>query len=88
MMSRARGRPIDGRAVNGGNVDENTLNALHRSQVIDLTTKGCRSGQRRKIEIFLRDKDGQLFISGVAGEISGGVSANTRFFPDQCGYGQ
>ena len=52
-------------AVNGGNVDENTLNALHRSQVIDLTTKGRRSGQPRKIEIFLHDEDGLLFISGM-----------------------
>jgi deazaflavin-dependent oxidoreductase (nitroreductase family) len=46
-------------------VDENTLNALHRSQVIDLTTNGRRSGQPRKIEIFLHDKDGLLFISGM-----------------------
>ena len=46
-------------------MDENTLNALHRSQVIDLTTKGRRSGRPRKIEIFLHDKDGLLFISGM-----------------------
>lgn len=46
-------------------MDERTLNALHRSQLIDLTTTGRRTGRRRKIEIFLHDKDGQLFISGM-----------------------
>jgi deazaflavin-dependent oxidoreductase (nitroreductase family) len=49
----------------GGNVDENTFNALHHSQVIDLTTTGRRTGQPRKIEIFLHDEDGLLFISGM-----------------------
>ena len=38
--------------------------ALHRSQVIDLTTTGRRSGVPRRIEIFLHELDGQLFISG------------------------
>ena len=46
-------------------MDEKTLNALHDSQVIDLTTTGRRTGQPRKIEIFLHDKDGLLFISGM-----------------------
>jgi len=46
-------------------VDENTFNALHHSQVIDLTTTGRRTGRPRKIEIFLHDKDGLLFISGM-----------------------
>jgi deazaflavin-dependent oxidoreductase (nitroreductase family) len=46
-------------------VDEATVNALHHSQVIDLTTTGRRTGQPRKIEIFLHDKDGLLFISGM-----------------------
>jgi deazaflavin-dependent oxidoreductase (nitroreductase family) len=49
----------------GGQVDESTRKALHQSQVIDLTTTGRRSGQPRKIEIFLHDQDGRLFISGV-----------------------
>ncbi|MBK8470003.1 MAG: nitroreductase family deazaflavin-dependent oxidoreductase [Candidatus Phosphoribacter sp.] len=39
--------------------------ALHQSQVIDLTTKGRRSGQLRRIEIFLHSEDGQLFITGM-----------------------
>ena len=39
--------------------------ALSRSQVIDLTTKGRKTGQLRRIEIFLHNDDGQLFISGM-----------------------
>ena len=46
-------------------MDEATVNALHHSQVIDLTTTGRRTGRPRKIEIFLHDKDGLLFISGM-----------------------
>ena len=46
-------------------MDENTSKALHQSQVIDLTTTGRRSGQPRRIEIFLHDRDGLLFISGM-----------------------
>ena len=46
-------------------MDENIRSALHHSQVIDLTTTGRRTGQPRKIEIFLHDVDGLLFISGV-----------------------
>ena len=46
-------------------MDKATVNALHHSQVIDLTTTGRRTGQPRKIEIFLHDKDGLLFISGM-----------------------
>ena len=56
--------PTMGRRA-GGHVDEATLNALHHSQVIDLTTTGRRTGLPRKIEIFLHDKDGLLFISGM-----------------------
>jgi deazaflavin-dependent oxidoreductase (nitroreductase family) len=46
-------------------VDENTKNALQHSQIIDLTTIGRRSGQPRKIEIFLHVDDGVLFITGI-----------------------
>ena len=49
----------------GGHVDENTRSALHHSQVIDLTTTGRRTGLPRRIEIFLHDKEGLLFISGT-----------------------
>ena len=42
-----------------------TRAALRRSQVIDLTTTGRRTGQPRRIEIFLHHDDGQLFITGM-----------------------
>lgn len=38
---------------------------LHHSQIIDLTTTGRRSGEPRRIEIFLHELDGRLFISGT-----------------------
>lgn len=38
---------------------------LHRSQLIDLTTTGRRSGLPRRIEIFLHDESGVLFITGM-----------------------
>jgi deazaflavin-dependent oxidoreductase (nitroreductase family) len=46
-------------------VDDNLRTALHRSQVIDLTTTGRRTGRQRRIEIFLHDLDGRLFITGM-----------------------
>ena len=46
-------------------MDEATRAGLHHSQVIDLTTTGRRTGQPRRIEIFLHDEDGLLFISGT-----------------------
>src|SRR5512132_2837288 len=46
-------------------MDDAIRTALHHSQVIDLTTTGRRTGQQRRIEIFLHDDDGRLFISGL-----------------------
>lgn len=46
-------------------MDDSTFKELHQSQVIDLTTTGRRSGLPRRIEIFLHDDDGLLFISGT-----------------------
>ncbi len=46
-------------------VSETVRAALNQSQVIDLTTKGRKTGQPRRIEIFLHHDDGQLFISGM-----------------------
>lgn len=46
-------------------MDDATRVALSRSQVIDLTTTGRRSGEPRRIEIFLHSGGGQLFISGM-----------------------
>jgi deazaflavin-dependent oxidoreductase (nitroreductase family) len=46
-------------------MDERVRAALHRSQVIDMTTTGRRTGLPRRIEIFLHHDDGELFISGM-----------------------
>lgn len=46
-------------------MDDRIRTALHHSQVIDLTTTGRRSGQPRRIEIFLHDDNGRLFITGM-----------------------
>jgi len=46
-------------------MDDRIRSALFRSQVIDLTTTGRRTGRPRRIEIFLHEKDGLLFISGM-----------------------
>ena len=46
-------------------LSEATLAALNHSQVIDLTTTGRRTGQLRRIEIFLHTDDGQLVITGM-----------------------
>jgi deazaflavin-dependent oxidoreductase (nitroreductase family) len=46
-------------------MESSLADALHRSQVIDLTTTGRRTGRARRIEIFLHDLDGRLFISGM-----------------------
>jgi deazaflavin-dependent oxidoreductase (nitroreductase family) len=46
-------------------LSEATRAALKNSQVIDLTTTGRRTGQLRRIEIFLHNDQGQLFITGM-----------------------
>jgi deazaflavin-dependent oxidoreductase (nitroreductase family) len=46
-------------------LSEEIRTALNRSQVIDLTTTGRRTGHQRRIEIFLHHDDGQLFITGM-----------------------
>jgi deazaflavin-dependent oxidoreductase (nitroreductase family) len=46
-------------------VNDDVNEALHRSQLIDLTTTGRRSGMPRRIEIFMHDDDGVLFITGM-----------------------
>ncbi len=46
-------------------MDPRILAALGRSQVIDFTTTGRKSGQPRRIEIFLHNLGGRLVISGL-----------------------
>jgi deazaflavin-dependent oxidoreductase (nitroreductase family) len=49
-------------------MDDNVRAALGTSQVIDLTTTGRRSGEARRIEIYLHSIDGRLVISGMPAE--------------------
>ena len=46
-------------------LDDATRAALNQSQVIHLTTTGRRTGQPRRIEIFLHHDDGRLYITGM-----------------------
>jgi F420H(2)-dependent quinone reductase len=46
-------------------VDEATRSALERSQLIDMTTTGGRSGLPRRIEISLHASGGHLYVSGM-----------------------
>jgi deazaflavin-dependent oxidoreductase (nitroreductase family) len=46
-------------------MDDRIRTALHHSQVIDITTTGRRTGQARRIEIFIHNLDGRLVISGM-----------------------
>ena len=46
-------------------MDATVRAALDRSQTIDLTTTGRRSGEPRRIEIVLHNLDGRLVISGM-----------------------
>jgi deazaflavin-dependent oxidoreductase (nitroreductase family) len=65
MWRRARTHKEE-RIVTSSRQHEDAIRtALHHSQVIDLTTTGRRTGRQRRIEIFLHDEDGQLFITGM-----------------------
>ena len=46
-------------------MDDNIRAALERSGVIDITTTGRRSGEARRIEIFIHSLGGRLVISGM-----------------------
>ncbi len=46
-------------------MDATTLAALDHSQVIDITTTGRRTGEPRRIEIYLHNLGGRLVISGM-----------------------
>ena len=46
-------------------MDESIRTALARTQTIDLTTTGRRSGEPRRIEIVIHNLDGRLVISGM-----------------------
>jgi deazaflavin-dependent oxidoreductase (nitroreductase family) len=46
-------------------MDDSVRNALDHSHVIDLTTTGRRTGEPRRIEIFMHNLDGRIVISGM-----------------------
>jgi len=46
-------------------MDTTVRSALDHSQVIDLTTTGRKTGEARRIEIFIHNLDGRLVISGM-----------------------
>ena len=46
-------------------MDESIRRALAESGVIDITTKGRRSGEPRRIEIVYHVIDGRIYISGM-----------------------
>jgi deazaflavin-dependent oxidoreductase (nitroreductase family) len=46
-------------------MDDTVRAALDRTQTIDLTTTGRRSGEPRRIEIVIHNLDGRLVISGM-----------------------
>ncbi len=48
-------------------MDENVRRALATDQTIDITTRGRKTGQPRKIEIWFHNVDGRVYISGTPG---------------------
>ncbi len=46
-------------------MDDTIRRALGQSSVIDITTTGRKTGQPRRIEIYLHSIDGRLLISGM-----------------------
>ena len=41
--------------------------ALEQDRVIDITTTGRKTGQLRRIEIWVHNVEGRLFITGTPG---------------------
>jgi len=48
-------------------MDERIKRALERDRTIDITTKGRRTGQPRRTEIWFHNVDGRLYITGTPG---------------------
>ena len=49
-------------------MEEDVKQALISDQVVDITTTGRKSGQPRRIEIWVHYQDGTVFISGTPGK--------------------
>jgi len=56
----------DGRSV-GAFMDAAITSALEKGGIVDITTKGRKSGQPRRIEIYLHNLDGDLYLTGRPG---------------------
>jgi len=48
-------------------MNETINESLARGHTIDITTTGRRTGQPRRIEIWMLDVDGRFFITGTPG---------------------
>lgn len=48
-------------------MDPSVEHALERGGIVDITTTGRRSGQPRRIEIYLHNFDGELWLTGRPG---------------------
>jgi deazaflavin-dependent oxidoreductase (nitroreductase family) len=46
-------------------MDDKIRQALSRGRTIDITTKGRRSGEPRRIEIVFHNIDGRIYLSGM-----------------------
>ena len=61
-------------------MDEQTRNALINDAVVDITTRGRRSGQQRRIEIWAHYQGDKVYITGRPGRR--GWYANLLASPD------
>jgi deazaflavin-dependent oxidoreductase (nitroreductase family) len=48
-------------------MDTNIEQALLRGGIVDVTTTGRKTGQARRIEIYLHNLDGELYLTGKPG---------------------
>jgi deazaflavin-dependent oxidoreductase (nitroreductase family) len=49
-------------------MDEAVRQALERDRTIDITTRGRKTGQLRRKEIWFHNLDGRLYITGTPGQ--------------------
>ena len=61
MVAQAITFPWESRAI----MDDTIRRSLDHSQVVDITTIGRKSGQPRRIEIYVHSSAGRLYISGM-----------------------
>ena len=47
-------------------MDDAVRDSLGRSQTIDITTIGARTGRQRRLEIVVHNFGGRLYLSGIA----------------------